>query len=187
MVTALHGSAWAGQASLEAGYSLRWNTRIHGLPAPHFRTDLTMEGPDTRVTGWLETGLGGIALTAVEGRAGKGLTGLMPGSWICDMTAVVTDVSAFWGWRRAEADGVIETPEGSCSQRDRNIDLPALRIALSSAGVDAVARVSGDGVGQLGQIRLARDRFLDITIEPAASGIFPTLPKSGPINLQLPF
>lgn len=186
-VLALQGSPMAGQARLEGGYALKWESAIKMLPLPHLRTDLSLEGADTRLSGWGRTGFRGIGLYGASGRAGLGLAALVPGAWACDMTATVRDVSLFWGWQRAEAGGAVTTPKGVCAKETREVMVPALRLDLAGQGMDALARLSVEGAGEIAQIRLGRARLLDIAIKPAAADIFPALPRGGPVHLQLPF
>ncbi|QUJ76777.1 hypothetical protein KDD17_01555 [Sulfitobacter albidus] len=186
-VVAVHGSARRGRATLTEGYTLRWGSGLALLPLPHLRTDLLLEGPDTRVDARAATGAGGITLERASGRAGPGLAAMVPGAWRCDMTAVVRDVSLAWRWRDAAAAGTISTPAGTCTRGDRRAEIPALQIALSSEGRDAVARLSQPGGAEMAHLRLRRDRVLDIHIAPSAAEVFPALPRGGPITLQLPF
>lgn len=186
-VVALRGSVMAGRAVLDGGNALQWNSDVRVLPLPHLRTDLTLEGPDTRLTGWIRTGFGGIAMNALSGRAGPGLAAIATGAWDCDMNATVRDVSLSWTWQRAGASGEVTTPEGVCRMGSQEAALPPLRVDLSRDGKDAVARLSSDGLGQIAQARLARARHIDLTIDPAMADIFPGLPRGGPIRLQLPF
>jgi hypothetical protein len=67
------------------------------------------------------------------------------------------------------------------------VDIPALNLALDSAGNDARARLTADGLGEIATLLLRRDRVLEAAIAPAAAQIFQVLPSGGPINLQLPF
>lgn len=186
-VVALRGSIMVGQATLEGGYTLRWDSAVRFLPLPHLRSDAVLEGADTRLTGWARAGVRGLALNTLTGRAGPGLAQLLPGAWTCNMTATVSDVTITWGMRRAGGSGAITTPEGTCTRGAQEAALPPLRVDFSNAGEDMLAGLSGEGIGALAQITLARARHLDIAIEPVAADIFPVLPRGGPIRLQLPF
>jgi hypothetical protein len=186
-VQAVHGSLRRGEAALSGGYLLSWNSRTPLWPLPHLRSDFTLTGPDSRLTGTATAGLAGFALSDTGGRAGPGLAQLVPGAWDCDMTARVDGLHFAWTWRSAGAAGRIETPAGRCTRGERSVDIPALNLALDSAGNDARARLTADGLGEIATLLLRRDRVLEAAIAPAAAQIFQVLPSGGPINLQLPF
>ncbi len=186
-VVALHGSASRGRATLEGGYVLRWTSGAHLFPFPHLRSDLTLEGPDTRLGGRASAGLTGLSLHDIEGRAGPGLAQLVPGAWSCDMTARVSGVSVDWGWRTAGASGDIATPAGTCTRGTRDAAIPALALDLSTSDGDALGVLSAAGAAPMAEVRISRDRLIDIAIQPSAADVFPALPRGGPITLQLPF
>ncbi|MDF1727663.1 MAG: hypothetical protein P1U53_07935 [Sulfitobacter sp.] len=186
-VVALHGSGKAGQALLQGGYSVRWESGWRWALLPHLRTELVLEGADTRVSGWLESGPQGLALKGLEGRAGPGLAKLVPGAWDCPMTASLSDISFRWGWRRITAAGQITVPQGTCTRNGREAEIPPLRADLSHADGAAKIVLSAVQGAELAQARISRERVIDLTIQPAAADIFPALPRSGPIALQLPF
>ena len=186
-VLAMHGSLGEGRATLKGGYVMHWDSHVRILPLPHLRSDLVLEGPDTRVTGWASAGLHGLAIDDMTGRAGPGLAQLVPGAWACDMTVTVRDVSLHWGWRDAAAGGDVATPAGTCTRANRQMAIPPLTIELSQAGGDALATLYSAGDPPLARLRLQRERIIDISIEPSAADVFPALPRGGPIMLQLPF
>ena len=183
----IHGSLRRGRATLEGGYVLSWQTAASVLWVPHLDTRYVLEGNDTRITGALTTGPRGIALHDTQGRAGPGLAGLIEGAWECDMTARVTDVSFSWGWRSAAASGGLSTPEGSCSKSGQTVDVPPLVMTLGSEGNDAVIALSAKDAQPMATVKIRRKRVFDILIQPSALKVFPQLPSSGPIALQLPF
>jgi hypothetical protein len=185
-VVAVYGSARAGKAELAGGYQLSWTSGLRAW-GPHLSTQFVLVGSDTRITGQLRTGLLGIAAQEVSGRAGPGLAALVPGAWRCDMTAVVSDLSFGWNWRRATAAGTVNTPAGTCTKDGRQISIPPLALALATAQRDALATLTGANAAPLATVRVGRDRVLGIAIQPAAADVFPQLPRGGPINLQLPF
>ncbi len=183
----IHGSLRRGRATLSGGYVLSWKTAASVLWVPHLDTRYVLEGNDTRITGALTTGPRGLVLHDTQGRAGPGLAGLIEGAWACDMTARVTDVSFSWGWRSAAASGGLSTPEGSCSKSGQTVNVPPLVMTLGSAGRDAVIALSANDAPPMATVNIRRQRVLDILIQPTASKVFPQLPSSGPITLQLPF
>lgn len=185
-VVAVYGSPRIGQMDLAGGYRLSWTSGFEA-PVPRLVTEFTFVGADTRVTGTLRAGLTGLAIADVSGRAGPGLAQLVPGAWSCDMTAVVSDFSFGWGWRRATASGTVTTPAGACRKGGREITMQPLTLALGSAGPDALATLTGAQSERLAEVTIGRDRSLGIAIEPAAADVFPQLPRGGPINLQMPF
>lgn len=186
MVVDVHGSLRIGSATLLGGYRLSWQTGAKVLWLPHLATEFVLEGADTRVTGVIETGAQGIALSNASGRAGPGLAGMIPSAWACDMTARVNDVSFNWGWRSASGSGDVTTPQGSCSKEDREITLPPLALSLGDMSRDALITLTSDAT-PLATVLVRRERQLDIAIQPAAADVFPQLPRAGPIMLQLPF
>lgn len=183
-VVAVYGSLREGRADLAGDYRLDWTTSLHAF---HLATPVTLTGPDTRVDATLRTGLTGIRLEAANGRAGPGLAQLVPGAWGCDMTARVTDVGFAWTWSRASASGEVTTPQGTCGKDGRNLDVPPLALQLGTEGADAVASLRTGQAPPMADLRLRRDRVIDITIRPEAAKVFPQLPRGGPIRLQLPF
>jgi len=186
-VVAVYGSLRAGRVELAGGYRLTWNSRLAVLGVPHLVTGFVLEGTDTRITGDIDTGLAGIRARDVSGRAGPGLTQLVPGAWACEMSARVADVSFGWGWRRASASGSVNTPEGTCTKGEQSIAMPPLALLLSNEQRDAVLSLTDGEQTSLARVAIRRERLLDITVEPAAAAIFPQLPRSGPILLTLPF
>lgn len=186
-VEALHGSLWRGRATLAGGYRVRWDSAVSFAGLPHLASDIVLEGSDTRVTGVLRAGPRGAILTQAAGRAGPGLAGLVEGAWLCDMTARVSDVRLAWRWRSASAGGEITTPAGQCTKDGRTQAIPPLVLTLGEAGRDARMTLAEPGDPPMAQVVIRRARELDITIEPRAADVFPVLPRSGPIALQLPF
>jgi hypothetical protein len=185
-VTAVYGSVGQGRADLQGGYRLVWTTRTELFALPHLATDFVLEGPGTRVTGTVRSGVREIALQGAAGRAGPGLTQLVPGAWECSMAARVTDVSFLWGWRRVAASGDIQTPEGLCRKAGREITVPPLSLVLSGAGREALIVLSSAQT-PLATLTVRRERRLGIAIAPAAADIFEQLPRGGPLTLELPF
>lgn len=185
-IVAVYGSLRSGRAELLGGYQLSWNSRASLLWLPHLVTDFTLEGGDTRITGAVQTGMGGIALQGASGRAGPGLAQLVPGAWDCEITARVADVSFMWGWRSAGASGEITTPQGVCRTAGREVDVPPLKLVMANAGRGALTTLTTVQT-QLATISISRDRRLGISIAPAAADVFPQLPRGGPITLDLPF
>ena len=183
-VDAVYGSLWTGRADLRGDYRLEWSSK---LGWGHLETPITLSGADTRVTGAASFGVTGVALKQVTGRAGPGLAQLIPGAWQCDMTARVSDVAGSWGWFSVGAAGQVSTPEGSCEKGNRSIDIPPLSLDLTSEGPDAVATLREPDAPPMAVARIRRDRVVDIRIEPTAADVFPALPRSGPITLQVPF
>lgn len=183
-VVAVYGSLREGRADLEGGYQLDWTT---GLGLLHLATPVTLTGPDTRINATLLSGPTGIRLDGADGRAGPGLAQLVPGAWTCDMTARITDVGFAWTWTRASATGEVATPEGTCRKDGRELAVPPLNLRLGSDGRDAVATLSANETPPMADLRLRRDRVIDIAIRPEAADVFPQLPRGGPFNLQLPF
>ena len=186
-VEALHGSARAGRAVLQGGTVLLWESGFHLLPLPHLRSDLTLEGPGTRLTGWAAAGLSGLQLNDIDGRAGPPLAQLVPGAWACDMTARVSRVAFSWGWRSAGSSGEVSLPSGTCTRGTRETTLPPLTLALGTQGRTAVARLSAPEEVELAQATVSRDRQIGVTIKPAAADVFPVLPRGGPISVEIPF
>jgi hypothetical protein len=186
-VVAVYGSLRAGRAELAGGYRLEWNSSAEFLTLPHLATRFTLEGSDTRVTGEVQTGMFGIALSEGNGRAGPGLAQLVPGAWACDMTARLDGIGARWGWRKVTATGVITTPEGRCEKNGSDIAIPPLALRLRSEGREGVMTLTVEQTGELAEIRVSRTRQLGIVVQPAAADVFPQLPRGGPIRLTLPF
>ena len=183
-VVAVYGSLREGRADLAGGYRLDWSTGVRPF---HLATPVTLSGPDTRINATLRTGLTGIRIEDADGRAGPGLAQLVPGAWACDMTARVTDVGFAWTWTRAIATGEVATPEGLCRKDGRELAVPPLDLTFGSDGNDATASLSNGQEPPMADLRLRRDRVIDIAIRPEAAEVFPQLPRGGPINLQLPF
>lgn len=183
-VVAVYGSLREGRADLREGYRIDWKTELHLL---RLESPLIVSGPDTRIEGRLRTGLSGISLAGLNGRAGPGLTKLVPGAWKCDMAARVNDVGFAWTWTYASASGDFTTPAGTCSKDGRDLTIPPLNLLFGSEGKDAVATLSTGQEPSMVDLRLRRERVLDIVIHPEAAEVFPQLPSSGPINLTVPF
>lgn len=183
-VVAVYGSLREGRADLREGYRIDWKTELHLL---RLESPLIVSGPDTRIEGRLRTGLSGISVAGLTGRAGPGLANLVPGAWECDMAARVNEVGFGWTWTSASASGDITTPAGSCSKDGRDLSIPPLNLLFGSEGKDAVATLSKGQEPPMVDLRLRRERVLDITIHPEAAEVFPQLPSSGPINLTVPF
>ncbi len=186
-VQGVYGSVRDGGATLQGGYRLRWESRISVFALPHLTSDLTLEGPDTRVTAKARVGVTGVEVGNANGRAGPGLAAFVPGAWQCDMVARVSQVGFGWHWRKVRATGNIDTPQGSCTKAGRSVEIPPLALALQNDGPNALVVLTSDANAQVARARIRCDRVLELEIAPAAADIFPQLPRGGPINLQLPF
>lgn len=186
-IVAVYGSVRTGRARMQGDYRINWNSSVRILPLPHLASTFVLEGGDTRVTGQARAGLTGLSVTDVKGRAGPGLAQLVPGAWQCDMTARVTAVTFAWLWRSAGASGKVDTPAGTCSKNASEVKIPPLTLNLRNDDADALISLLLNNQRLLAEVRISRERVLDIRIEPAAADVFPQLPRSGPINLQLPF
>lgn len=187
VVVASYGSAGLGQMVLAGGYRLSWTSRPAFSAGPHLATDIEMTGADTRITGTLRLGLGGVALHGLSGRAGPGLARLLPGGAECSVTASLDDVALRWGWRHVTASGALATPAGTCQIAGQALTLPPLTLALATERGDAVLVLRAADPDPLATLRIRRDRYLNVDIAPAAADVFPQLPRGGPISLQLPF
>lgn len=183
-IVAVYGSLREGRADLREGYRIDWRTELHLL---RLESPLIVSGPDTRMEGRLRTGLTGISLAGLNGRAGPGLATLIPGAWECDMAARVNEVGFAWTWTYASASGGMTTPAGTCSKDGRDLTIPPLNLLFRSEGKDAGATLRTGQDLPMVDLRLRRERVLDITIQAEAAEVFPQLPSSGPINLTVPF
>ena len=183
-VVAVYGSLREGRADLREGYRIDWKTELHLL---RLESPLIVSGPDTRIEGRLRTGLSGISLAGLNGRAGPGLAKLVPGAWKCDMAARVNEVAFAWTWTDASASGDFTMPAGTCSKAGRDLAIPPMNLLFGSEGKDAIATLSTGQEPPMINVRLRRERVFDIAIRPEAAEVFPQLPRSGPINLTVPF
>lgn len=183
-VVAVYGSLREGRADLREGYRIDWKTELHLL---RLESPLIVSGQDTRIEGLLLTGLSGVSLAGLNGRAGPGLAKLVPGSWECDMAARVNEVGFGWTWTYASATGDVITPSGTCKKDGRDLTIPPLNMLFGSEGRDAIATLSTGQEPPMVDMRLRRERVLDITIRPKAAEVFPQLPSRSPLNLTIPF
>jgi hypothetical protein len=183
-VIAAYGSLREGRADLAGEYRLDWTTSLHAF---HLATPIILTGPDTRFDATLRTGLDGIRLEGANGRAGPGLAQLVPVAWNCDITAHVADVGFVWTWSHASASGEVTTPLGTCRKDGRNIELPPLTLDFGAEGKNAVVSLRTGEASPMADLRIGRDRVIDITIWPEAAEAFLQFPPGGPIRLQMPF
>ena len=189
-VRALYGTLAQGRADLIGGYTLTWDLAPGLSPWPGVKGDVEMEGADTRLSGIVFGHPFGTGFQQLEGRAGPGLTALVPGAFYCDMTASLSNVGLWWLWPKSAfaADGTITLPEGRCTRGRQSVALPALDLSLQTIGADAVATLRNQRSGMtLAEAMVAGERTLGLRIEPEAAEIFPVLPSSGQINLRYPF
>ena len=185
-VRTVYGSLRHGQADLAGGYVVTWRTRPALRPWPGLAGTVALAGDDTRLGGSLALFPDRLGLSALSGRAGPGLAGLVPGAWRCDASVRVDGVALAWRLRRVTAGGGASLPATTCAKGEARIDLPPLDLALTTEDRAGVARLSGGGT-PLATATLRRERRVDIDIRPEASRVFPALPAGGPLALSVPF
>jgi len=184
VVVAVYGSLREGRAYIKGGYRVDWHSRLRLF---HLETPLTFTGPDSRIDGIMRTNLAGVSVNGLEGRAGPGLMQLVPGALKCEVTARVSRVGFTWTWTKVASDGEITTPSGNCRKEGRNLTAPPLTLRFDADGSDAIAILRSGQAPPMVDLRLRRDRILEISILPSAEAVFPRLPRGGLSTLEIPF
>lgn len=192
-VEGLSGGLWAGRAALAGGHALEWRLSARDLWRGRLTAEATLEGPDTVLDGDLAASPFGVEATGWTGRAGPSLLALGPRLIVegCTSRAVV-DVGRL-AWSRsgaAAAEGTVAIAGGTCALRRGGgaLEVPAMTLALSTAGADAQATLTRDEDGAaLASLGVTGDRRLLLRVEPEGAALVPGMPASAATELEYPF
>lgn len=188
-VTGVYGSLWRGRAQLLGGNTLEWTTDPKGLIFLRVQMVVTLQGPDTQLTGNASLTPWEISVQDLSGRAGSGLLHLVPDIPVdsCSARAVVDIRSLIMTRDTASADGRVSIEAGICIDAfDRRHTVPQMDLDLLTQDRDAVAILT-DGGGQLARFTIAGNRRFILRIEAEGAKLIKGLPTSGPIILEYPF
>lgn len=180
----VYGSLQEGRADLRGGYRIDWRTQVWPF---YLQSPVTIAGPDTRLTGALRIGLGGLVISGLEGRVGSGFLDRIMMDMSCETTVAMRDVGLGWGWRSAWAAGVVTASSGTCRLRGQKVIFPGLELELGREGADATGDLRTEDMISVMQMQLRRARVLELSLQPGASQIFPQLPERAPLRLTVPF
>lgn len=187
-VRGLDGHLRAGGARLAGGYRLDWTLRPEALLGGRIVVTTRLNGADTELTGEMKASSGHVTVRDVRGRAGAGLLRLVPtADLVCDSHAALNVDIFHLGGGRADAAGRIDIAKGTCSAGGQSVPLPALRVALSSAGDDALAEAESEAGVRVGSLRITGDRRSILRIEPDGAVMIPGMPSSAATILEVPF
>lgn len=189
-VETLSGSLSRGRAGLMGGYTLDWTLYQRDVVSGRFTAKVELQGPDTRLEGWVAVSPFAVTAREVQGRAGAGLLALFPRLAVesCNSRAVVSIDSLSAKRRAFRAQGVIETSQGVCLDRNGNeIPIPAMVMDLSTQGADVNAVLSDDMGTTLARLAVTSERVLRVTVEPQGAALVPGMPSSAATSLAMPF
>jgi hypothetical protein len=188
-ITGLYGSLWRGRAQLSGGNTLEWTTDPRGLILLQVRADITLNGPDTHLSGSVTLTPWAVGVEDLTGRAGAGLLQLVPDILVksCSARAFVDIRSLRLSRGAASADGLISIDAGVCIDAfGRRQTVPEMDLGFLTQDQDAVAVLTHRDE-QFAHFTVAGDRKFTLRIEPEGATLIPGLPTSGPIILEYPF
>ncbi|MDZ4760817.1 MAG: type II secretion system protein N [Alphaproteobacteria bacterium] len=188
---AVAGSLWRGSATLANGDQLVWKANPLGsLLALGFSADISVEGPETTLTGRFFTRGGGATVSGISGRAPWSLlrSTLPDLSLSCSLNIRLDDVKLGLG-RQVMISGAAASNAGTCTRSagGARFDVPAARAVAETSGGASTTRVvsAADPAVILAEALLEADGGVKVTVMPAALKLVPGMPASGPAVYEM--